>query len=98
MGTRSHGRAPRERGARAGREAGWRGRGSGSARGLSEGIAFGVAVAAVLAVLYGSLLRGSPWLAPASELVKGKLEQLHVATPLGFVGLALFYSLAHSFL
>ena len=59
---------------------------------------FGLAVAAATLTVYFGILRGSPILAQTPEKVREKVELFHAATPLSFIGLAIFLSAIHSFL
>jgi membrane protease YdiL (CAAX protease family) len=69
-----------------------------SSAGVGIGLTFGLAVALGMLALYFFALRGSPLLADTAEEVRLKVAQLGVGTPLAFLGLALFLSLAHSLL
>jgi membrane protease YdiL (CAAX protease family) len=64
--------------------------------GLAFGIGFGLLVTAVAFVLYFGFLRDTPLLARTPTMLRAKLEEFGLATPLGFVGLAVFLSVVHS--
>lgn len=68
------------------------------AAGILLGLAFGALVGGTVLALYFCLLKTSPLLAGTGFAVRTKLEQVGLATVPGYVALALFYSLAHSFL
>ena len=69
-----------------------------SARGLAGGAAGGALLAAGVLILHLLALRGSDLAAGAAPRIAARLEVLHCATPSRFVALALFLSVAHSFL
>ncbi|MBT3267449.1 CPBP family intramembrane metalloprotease [Candidatus Poribacteria bacterium] len=69
-----------------------RGQGSGSAT------LFGVAVLGVLLALYFGAMRSSPMLVGAAARLRERLEPMGVATPVGFLCVAVFYCIAHSLL
>ena len=64
--------------------------------GLGGGIAFGLAAAGAILAAYALVFRGADVLGGAPAEIAAKVEQLGLATPLGFLGLAAFYSIAHS--
>jgi membrane protease YdiL (CAAX protease family) len=68
------------------------------ASGLLLGIGFGLLVGgAMLAAYYGGL-RSSRMLAQAPGRIRAKMEEFGVGSPAGFLALAVFLSVAHSFL
>lgn len=69
-----------------------------TAAGLLWGIAFGLVVGGAIVALYHTALRGSPWLEQLPALIRTRLQQFGLDSPLGFLGLAVFYSLIHSLL
>jgi membrane protease YdiL (CAAX protease family) len=69
-----------------------------SPRGWLAGIGFGLAVAAAMLALYFSLLRGGSTLENTPAQLYSRLQGFNLATPLGFLGLAIFYCVVHSFL
>jgi len=64
--------------------------------GTGAGIAFGLAAAGAILGAYGLVFRGGDLLGGAPAEIRQKVEQLGLATPLGYLGLATFYSVAHS--
>lgn len=64
--------------------------------GVAAGLAFGAAVLAAMLALYFAWLRHTPLIAEAAGEVETKVNEIGIATPLGFLGLALFYCLLHS--
>lgn len=75
-------------------------RGPGIARGghLAGGVVSGALLAGVILAIYVLVLRGGDLSAEAAVRIAARLEALHSATPLRFVAMALFISVAHSFL
>jgi uncharacterized protein len=69
-----------------------------TAKGLGLGLGFGLLVAGAMLLLYFAALRDSPWLAAAPEKILSRLRQFGLATPAGFLGMAIFYCVVHSFL
>lgn len=69
-----------------------------SASGLAGGAAGGALLAAGVLIVHLLALRGSDLAAAAAPRIAARLEALHCATPSRFVALALFLSVAHSFL
>jgi len=69
-----------------------------SARGLAGGAAGGALLAAGVLIFHLLVLRGSDLAAGAAPRIAARLEVLHCATPTRFLALALFLSVAHSFL
>jgi membrane protease YdiL (CAAX protease family) len=71
-------------------------------RPTTRGLAFGVGFAALVAVtafgLYFGLLQHSTAFAQAPAMLRGKLSEFKLATPLGFLGLAAFICVPHSLL
>lgn len=67
-------------------------------RGLIWGGLFGLVVVAAMLALYYGAIKSSPLLDGAPEAIVEKLGGMGVDTPLKFAGLAVFYSLLHSFL
>jgi len=68
------------------------------ARGLLLGLGFGLLVVAAMLLAYFAALRDSPQLAHAPGMIFSRLRQFGLATPGGFLGVAVFYSVVHSFL
>jgi membrane protease YdiL (CAAX protease family) len=68
-----------------------------STDGLLLGLGFGVLVAGAIVAAYYAL-RSSSLLAGAGGRVRAKMEEFGVASPAGFLTLALFLCAAHSFL
>lgn len=66
-------------------------------RGVIPGAAFGIAVAVGMALLYAAL-RSTPLFDDVREQALLRLQSFGLDSPAGFVALAVFYSLAHSFL
>lgn len=76
--------------------------------GLAAGVIFGAAVLAAIVVLYhlwfkpeeyhGLWFKAGKSLASARQEIRDKLVQFGVGGPLGYVALAAFYSVIHSFL
>jgi membrane protease YdiL (CAAX protease family) len=67
-------------------------------RGLGPALIFGLAVAAVMLGVYFGALRGSSLLAKTPAMVRHKLEEVNMATPLRYAVLAVFVVMAHSLL
>lgn len=65
-------------------------------RGIATGLVFGILVVAFLLGTYFGWAKEASFLAAAPGEIRTKLETFRVATPLRFLVLALFYSLAHS--
>ena len=68
------------------------------AAGLAAGVVFGAVVLAAAVVLYHLWLKPGDYLAFARGEIREKLAQFGVHGPLGYVALAAFYSVIHSFL
>ncbi len=66
--------------------------------GFGWGTGFGLAVGGAIIGLYFTILRGSAWMAQVPEQIRLRLEQFGLASPGGFLGMAVFYSVVHSFL
>jgi membrane protease YdiL (CAAX protease family) len=66
--------------------------------GLSLGLAFGLLVAGAMFALYLLALRGSSALAKTPVELLHKLQELGVDSPGGYLGLAVFITVAHSLL
>jgi membrane protease YdiL (CAAX protease family) len=66
--------------------------------GLRLGIGFGLMVGASALVCFYTLLRGSSWIEQTPALILTRVQQFGLASPLGFLGLAVFYSVVHSLL
>ena len=66
--------------------------------GLATGAVFGAAVLAAAVAVYHLWLKPGDYLAFARGEIRGKLSQFGVHGPLGYVALAAFYSVIHSFL
>ena len=69
-----------------------------TSRGLALGIAFGLVVGAGALVLYFAWLRHTSLMAHTPDQVYGWLTKMHLDTRAGFVGMAIFLSILHSFL
>jgi uncharacterized protein len=69
-----------------------------TARGLGLGLLFGLLVSLGMFALYALWLRDSPLATATPQLILAKLRDFGLATPLGFLGIALFISAAHSLL
>jgi membrane protease YdiL (CAAX protease family) len=69
-----------------------------TSRGLRLGASFGLVVGAGSLVLYFVWLRHTPFMAETPAKVYGWLTKMHLNTPAGFLGMALFLSVLHSFL
>jgi membrane protease YdiL (CAAX protease family) len=65
-------------------------------RGLGTGLAFGVVVAIAILVLYSGVLRGTHYFRETPAKLSAKLQEFDLATPAGYVLLALFISVVHS--
>lgn len=68
------------------------------ASGFLPGLAFGAMVAAAMFAVYFGVLRDHPAMAEAGSTVSAKLAGVGCTTPIGFLGIALFYCLGHSLL
>jgi membrane protease YdiL (CAAX protease family) len=60
------------------------------------GAGLGVIIIMALFGLYAGYFRAHPVMADMPEIVRGKLADAGITTPLGFLALATFYSLIHS--
>ena len=60
------------------------------------GAGLGIVIVAALFGLYAGYFRSHPVMAGMPEIVRGKLADAGITTPLGFLALATFYSLVHS--
>ena len=60
------------------------------------GAGLGIVIVAALFGLYAGFFRSHPVMAGMPEIVRGKLADAGITTPLGFLALATFYSLIHS--
>lgn len=60
------------------------------------GAALGTVILAALFGLYAGYFRSHPVMADMPQIVRGKLADAGITTPLGFLALATFYSLIHS--
>jgi membrane protease YdiL (CAAX protease family) len=69
-----------------------------SARGLKLGAAFGLVVGAGALILYFAWLKTSPALAATPQRIFRWLTEFNLATPGGYIGMAFFMSVLHSFL
>jgi membrane protease YdiL (CAAX protease family) len=67
-------------------------------RGLLLGIGFGLLVGGAILTLYHAVLRDSAWLAQTPGEIFTRLQQFGLTSPGGFLGMAVFYSVVHSFL
>ena len=67
-------------------------------RGLLEGVAFGVLVLVAVLLLYHCWLKPAGWPAGAQEAICQKLTGFGLDSLPKYIALAVFYSLAHSFL
>lgn len=67
-------------------------------RGLAFGLGFGLLVGAAMQALYYGFFRGSARFQSTPEKLQAKLLEFDLATPAGFIGLALFISVIHSLL
>jgi uncharacterized protein len=65
-------------------------------RGLGWGLGFGLVVAAGILALYFGALRGTDYLQQTPAKLQAKLQEFDLATPAGFVLLAVFISAIHS--
>jgi membrane protease YdiL (CAAX protease family) len=68
------------------------------ARGIGAGIVFGLVIGAAMMFAYLALVNYTSWLDPGVAQVRAKVLGMGLDTPAKFAGLALFYSLIHSFL
>jgi uncharacterized protein len=66
--------------------------------GLGMGLCFGALVGTAMLIVFFAGLRHSPWLEKTPAQLLSRLQQFNLATPAGFLGVALFYSIVHSFL
>jgi membrane protease YdiL (CAAX protease family) len=64
--------------------------------GLGLGIGFGLLVALSMLALYSLWLRDSPALSQTPEMVRNKLNEFGVASPMAFILLGAFIALGHS--
>jgi membrane protease YdiL (CAAX protease family) len=69
-----------------------------SARGLKLGAAFGLVVGAGALILYFTWLKTTPALAETPQRVHDWLTEFNLATPSGYLGMAFFIAVLHSFL
>jgi CAAX protease family protein len=69
-----------------------------STRGLAGGVALGLVAAAAILGLYFFSLRNGPLLAGLADAVRAKVAGLGLNSPAGFLALAAFLVVAHSFL
>jgi membrane protease YdiL (CAAX protease family) len=69
-----------------------------SVRGLKLGAAFGLVVGAGALILYFAWLKTTPALAKTPERIHGWLSEFNLATPGGYLGMACFIAVLHSFL
>jgi hypothetical protein len=69
-----------------------------SGKGMILASFFGALVVSLLLIRYFAGLKGSGMLAGTATEIRQKLEPLGLATPMGFLGLAAFYCIAHSLL
>src|SRR5262245_43155910 len=69
-----------------------------SSRGLGGGLVFGLATAAAILGPYFLFLRNGPLLTGVGEAVRAKVAGFGLASAGGFIALAAFLALAHSFL
>jgi membrane protease YdiL (CAAX protease family) len=69
-----------------------------TARGLRLGTAFGLVVGAGIIGLYFVWLRYTPLMTDTPARVHGWLAHMHLTTPAGFLAMAAFMSVLHSFL
>jgi membrane protease YdiL (CAAX protease family) len=60
------------------------------------GAGLGILIVAALFALYAGFFRSHPVMAGMPAIVRGKLADAGITTPLGFLALATFYSLIHS--
>lgn len=67
-------------------------------RGMLFGAAFGLAVMLGMLALYFGFFSDSSYALQGREALMAKLNDFGLTTPLAFLGLALFYSLFHSFM
>jgi CAAX protease family protein len=65
-------------------------------RGLVIGLAIGLVVAAGILVLYFGVLRGTHYFHETPAKLRAKLQEFDLATPAGFLLLAVFISVVHS--
>jgi membrane protease YdiL (CAAX protease family) len=65
-------------------------------RGLAYGVGFGLLVAGAMLLLYFVLLRHSTFLGETPAQLRSKVEQFGMASPAGFVSLAIFLTVLHS--
>jgi uncharacterized protein len=66
--------------------------------GAEIGVAFGLAVVLLGVALYVGVLRDSALMIPAAAQIRGKLADMGVATPAGYLAMAVFLSGIHSLL
>ena len=66
--------------------------------GVGSALAFGLGVGLLIIVVYAAWLRNVEALADFPELLYARLTALGLATPARYLGMALFLSVAHSFL
>jgi membrane protease YdiL (CAAX protease family) len=69
-----------------------------TARGLEHGVGFGLFVAIGIGALYFTLLRDSPLARGATAPMEARLAGFGLATPAGYLLLAVFLSVVHSLL
>jgi membrane protease YdiL (CAAX protease family) len=69
-----------------------------SVQGVRLGLAFGLLTALAMWWLYRTWLAGSPLLGATPARLRAKVAQFGLDTPAGFLALAAFLSVAHSFL
>jgi membrane protease YdiL (CAAX protease family) len=69
-----------------------------SFRGLSLGVAFGLLTALAIIILYHNFLRDSGVFRQSPGLIRAKLAEFGLDTPLGFLGIASFITVLHSLL
>jgi len=67
-------------------------------RGMFVGVAFGTVVLVGMLALYHGVLSDGSYARQGHEALIAKLKDFGATTPLGFLGLAVFYSLLHSFM
>jgi uncharacterized protein len=66
--------------------------------GLLAGVGFGLLVAGAMGLLYFGALRASPWFANTPAAILSRLQQMGLTGPAGFLALAVFYCVVHSWL